>query len=126
MTREQATMATVPPERLLLVALDIGKDGQATPADIAQGREEGPAGPGQVVECGAGIQGQPCVRTQRGVACKQVDPCAAAEAAGRVGNSGSARVAMIREQITRTLKQFPTVDEVRIAVAGETEGVLQP
>jgi spore germination protein GerM len=33
---------------------------------------------------------------------------------------------MIREQITRTLKQFPTVDEVRIAVAGETEGVLQP
>jgi spore germination protein GerM len=39
---------------------------------------------------------------------------------------GSARVAMIREQITRTLKQFPTVDEVRIAVAGETEGVLQP
>jgi spore germination protein GerM len=39
---------------------------------------------------------------------------------------GSARVAMIREQITRTLKQFPTVDEVRIAVEGETEGVLQP
>jgi len=39
---------------------------------------------------------------------------------------GSARVAMIREQITRTLTQFPTVDEVRIAVEGETAGVLQP
>ncbi|MBS3753933.1 MAG: GerMN domain-containing protein, partial [Anaerolineales bacterium] len=39
---------------------------------------------------------------------------------------GSARVQTIREQITRTLTQFPSVDEVIIAVAGETEGVLQP
>jgi len=39
---------------------------------------------------------------------------------------GSARVAHIREQITRTLQQFPTVQEVRIAIAGQTEGVLQP
>jgi spore germination protein GerM len=39
---------------------------------------------------------------------------------------GSARVDMIRQQITQTLKQFPTVNEVRIAIEGETEGVLQP
>jgi hypothetical protein len=39
---------------------------------------------------------------------------------------GSMRVEMIRAQIERTLLQFPEVDEVHIAVAGETEGVLQP
>jgi hypothetical protein len=39
---------------------------------------------------------------------------------------GSTRVQAIREQITRTLEQFPSVQEVLIAVAGETEGVLQP
>ncbi len=39
---------------------------------------------------------------------------------------GSARVLAIREQITQTLRQFPTVNEVVIAVEGETEGVLQP
>lgn len=39
---------------------------------------------------------------------------------------GSARVSAIREQITRTLTQFDTVDEVVIAVAGDTQGVLQP
>lgn len=39
---------------------------------------------------------------------------------------GSARVAGIRAQITRTLQQFPTVDTVRIAIEGQTEGVLQP
>jgi spore germination protein GerM len=39
---------------------------------------------------------------------------------------GSMRVQTIREQITRTLIQFPSVDEVQIAVEGETEGVLQP
>lgn len=44
----------------------------------------------------------------------------------RAYGGGSARVQSIREQINRTLKQFPTVDEVRIAIEGETEGVLQP
>jgi hypothetical protein len=39
---------------------------------------------------------------------------------------GSARVQTIREQITQTLLQFPDISEVRIAVEGETEGVLQP
>lgn len=39
---------------------------------------------------------------------------------------GSARVQLIREQITRTLLQFPTVQEVRIAVEGEVETALQP
>jgi len=39
---------------------------------------------------------------------------------------GSARVNAIRQQVTRTLTQFDTVDEVVIAVAGETEAVLQP
>jgi len=39
---------------------------------------------------------------------------------------GSARVLAIREQITQTLKEFPSVKEVVIAVEGETEGILQP
>jgi len=39
---------------------------------------------------------------------------------------GSLRVRLIREQITRTLQQFATVREVRIAVEGQTEGVLEP
>lgn len=39
---------------------------------------------------------------------------------------GSTRVTLIREQITRTLKQFPTIREVRIAIEGQTEGVLEP
>lgn len=39
---------------------------------------------------------------------------------------GSLRVMLIRQQITQTLLQFPTVREVRIAIAGETEGVLEP
>lgn len=44
----------------------------------------------------------------------------------RAYGGGSARVQSIRDQVTRTLTQFSTVDEVVIAVAGETEGVLQP
>jgi len=44
----------------------------------------------------------------------------------RAYGGGSLRVRMIREQITQTLLQFPTVDAVIIAVEGETEGVLQP
>jgi hypothetical protein len=39
---------------------------------------------------------------------------------------GSARVDMIRQQITQTLRQFPSVQEVRIAVEGEIETALQP
>jgi spore germination protein GerM len=39
---------------------------------------------------------------------------------------GSARVQMIREQITQTLLQFPTVQTVQIAVEGEVETALQP
>jgi spore germination protein GerM len=39
---------------------------------------------------------------------------------------GSLGVRLIREQITRTLQQFSTVREVRIAVEGQTEGVLEP
>jgi spore germination protein GerM len=44
----------------------------------------------------------------------------------RAYGGGSLRVKMIRDQITQTLQQFPTVREVRIAVEGETEGVLEP
>ena len=44
----------------------------------------------------------------------------------RAYGGGATRVQQIRAQITRTLMQFPTVREVRIAVAGQTEGVLQP
>ena len=39
---------------------------------------------------------------------------------------GSCRVMAIRSQIENTLKQFPEVEEVVIAVDGETEGVLEP
>ncbi|HEY0736097.1 MAG TPA: GerMN domain-containing protein [Herpetosiphonaceae bacterium] len=39
---------------------------------------------------------------------------------------GSTRVMFIRQQITQTLKQFPSVREVRIAIEGETEAVLEP
>ncbi len=39
---------------------------------------------------------------------------------------GSLRVKLIRDQITQTLKQFPSVREVLIAVEGQTEGVLEP
>lgn len=39
---------------------------------------------------------------------------------------GSCRVAAIRAQITGTLKQFPTVDDVIISINGRTEDILQP
>lgn len=39
---------------------------------------------------------------------------------------GSARVDMIRSQIEATLRQFPSVNQVVIAIDGQTEGILQP
>lgn len=39
---------------------------------------------------------------------------------------GSCRVSAIRAQITETLRQFPTVDEVVISVNGDSESALQP
>lgn len=39
---------------------------------------------------------------------------------------GSCLVTAIRAQITETLKQFPTVDEVEISIDGRTEDILQP
>ncbi|HUV81024.1 MAG TPA: GerMN domain-containing protein [Patescibacteria group bacterium] len=39
---------------------------------------------------------------------------------------GSCRVSAIRAQITQTLKQFSTVNEVIISVNGRTEDILQP
>lgn len=39
---------------------------------------------------------------------------------------GSCRVAAIRAQITQTLKQFPTIENVIISIDGETETILQP
>jgi spore germination protein GerM len=39
---------------------------------------------------------------------------------------GSTRVSLMAKQITSTLRQFATIHEVRIAVEGETEAVLQP
>ena len=42
----------------------------------------------------------------------------------RVG--GACRVSAIRDQITRTLKQFPTVNEVLISINGRTRDILQP
>lgn len=42
------------------------------------------------------------------------------------GVAGSCRVQAIRSQITETLKQFPTVKTVVIAVEGKINGVLEP
>lgn len=39
---------------------------------------------------------------------------------------GSLRVMLLRQQIRQTLLQFPAVREVRIAIEGQTEGVLEP
>jgi hypothetical protein len=39
---------------------------------------------------------------------------------------GSLRVLRIRQQISQTLLQFPTVRAVRIAIEGQTTGVLEP
>ena len=39
---------------------------------------------------------------------------------------GSCRVALVRSQITNTLKQFSTVKEVIISINGKTEDILQP
>lgn len=39
---------------------------------------------------------------------------------------GSCRVAAIRSQVTNTLKQFATVEDVIISVNGRTEDILQP
>ncbi len=44
----------------------------------------------------------------------------------RAYGGGSLRVSLIRQQITRTLLQFPTVREVRIAIEGQTNWVLEP
>lgn len=42
------------------------------------------------------------------------------------GVAGSCRVGAIRAQITETLKQFPTVQNVVISINGRSEDVLQP
>jgi len=42
------------------------------------------------------------------------------------GVGGSCRVSAIRAQITETLKQFPTVNQVVISIDGRTEDILQP
>jgi len=42
------------------------------------------------------------------------------------GVGGSCRVESIRSQISETLKQFPTVQEVIISIDGNTEDILQP
>ncbi|HEU5102988.1 MAG TPA: GerMN domain-containing protein [Roseiflexaceae bacterium] len=44
----------------------------------------------------------------------------------RAYGGGSLRVMLIRQQITQTLLQFPTVREVRITIEGQSEGVLEP
>ncbi|MFA5062333.1 MAG: Gmad2 immunoglobulin-like domain-containing protein [Patescibacteria group bacterium] len=42
------------------------------------------------------------------------------------GVGGSCRVTAIRSEITNTLKQFPTVQNVVISIDGRTEDILQP
>lgn len=44
----------------------------------------------------------------------------------RAYGGGSARVGLMRAQIEATVRQFPSVNQVIIAIDGETEGVLEP
>jgi hypothetical protein len=44
----------------------------------------------------------------------------------RAYGGGSLRAQLIREQITRTLLQFPEISAVRIAIDGQVEAVLEP
>jgi Sporulation and spore germination len=44
----------------------------------------------------------------------------------RAYGGGSTRSALIRQQVTRTLEQFPTIHDVRIAIEGDIAGALQP
>lgn len=44
----------------------------------------------------------------------------------RAYGGGAARVQMIRQQIERTLKQFPSVQQVVIQIEGQSAGVLEP
>lgn len=44
----------------------------------------------------------------------------------RAYGGGSARVGIIRQQITRTLEQFQTVHEVRIAIEGVSAAAFEP
>ncbi len=60
------------------------------------------------------------VTIENGVAKADFDP----QLEYQVG--GSCRVAAIRAQITETLKQFPTVQDVVISINGRTEDILQP
>jgi hypothetical protein len=57
-----------------------------------------------------------------------VDGVATADFSRELGayGGGSFRVGMIDQMITRTLEQFPTVRDVRVAIDGETGGVLEP
>jgi hypothetical protein len=57
-----------------------------------------------------------------------VDGVATANFSRELGayGGGSLRVGLIDQQITRTLEQFPDVHEVRIAIEGESRGVLEP
>ena len=43
-----------------------------------------------------------------------------------IGADSACKSLTVREQITRTLKQFPTVKDVVISVNGKPEGILQP
>lgn len=44
----------------------------------------------------------------------------------RAYGGGSTRVALMRQQITQTLLQFPSIHEVRITIEGSVSGVLEP
>ena len=39
---------------------------------------------------------------------------------------GSLRVMCIRQEVTKTLEQFPGIEKVVISVDGQSEGVLEP
>jgi hypothetical protein len=75
------------------------------------------AGLDTAIPAGVGIKG---LRIENGTAYADFDEKL------QQGVGGSLRVKTIRDQITRTLQQFSTVQTVVISINGRTEAILQP
>ncbi|OGY44355.1 MAG: hypothetical protein A2731_00095 [Candidatus Buchananbacteria bacterium RIFCSPHIGHO2_01_FULL_39_8] len=93
--------------------------GQAALEQLLQGPTEQDKADGYFTSINQGVEIQ-SLTIQDGIAMVDFDQ----QIEFQVG--GSCRVSAIRAQITETLKQFPTVNQVIIAVDGRTEDILQP
>ena len=93
--------------------------GEASLEELLKGPTEADKQQGYYTSLNSGVKLQ-SLTIENGVAKADFDP----QLQYQVG--GSCRVQAIRAEITQTLKQFPTVNEVFISVNGETELILQP